>query len=464
MLWLFQRQLIGRLVAIGWVMAAGLSALIALFQYFGLASDFNPWMSQTQVGEAFGNLRQRNQLATLMSIGMVALIALVALPQEPGQGSAGRRGIPWWALASALLLAMGNAASGSRTGLLQWLLMAALTAWWVLPGGRRLLMFALQALLAYGTAVLLLPWLLKLLTNVQIGGLLGRLAEAPTCESRKILWSNVLTLIAEKPWLGWGWGELDYAHFITLYAGPRFCEILDNAHNLPLHLAVELGLPATVAICGALSWMVWRARPWTETDPTRQMAWAVLAVIGLHSLLEYPLWYGPFQIAVGLCVMLLWRPKAVCKTSSPLKKQENLAIVQVFTALTATILIAFIVYAAWDYRRVSQIYLESSERDPSLRDNTLAKISDTKLFRNQFLFAQLGMTPLTASNAQWTYDTATQLIHYSPEPRVIEKVIESATLLGIDAEAVAHLARYKAAFPKESAQWLKARTSGALQT
>ena len=461
MLGLFQRQLTVRLVAIGWVVAAGLSALIALSQYFGLAPDFSPWVSQTQVGEAFGNLRQRNQLATLMSIGMVALIALLAMPPAPEQGSAGRRGMPWWAFASALLMAMGNAASGSRTGLLQWLLIPALTAWWLLPGGRRLLMFALQALLAYGAAVLLLPWLLQLLTSVKTGGLLGRLAEAPTCESRKILWSNVLTLIAEKPWLGWGWGELDYAHFITLYSGPRFCEILDNAHNLPLHLAVELGLPAAVAICGALSWLTWRARPWAENDPTRQMAWAVLAVIGLHSLLEYPLWYGPFQIAVALCVMLLWRPKAVCKTNSPLKKQENLGLVQIFSALIATILIAGIVYASWDYRRVSQIYLESSERDPSLRDNTLAKISDTKLFRNQFLFAQLGITPLTVSNAQWTYDTATQLLHYSPEPRVIEKVIESAALLGIDAEAVAHLARYKAAFPKESAQWLKARTSGA---
>ena len=48
---------------------------------------------------------------------------------------------------------------------------------------------------------------------------------------------------ASSPWLGWGWGELDYAHYATLYDGPRFCDILDNAHNLPLHLAVELGIP-----------------------------------------------------------------------------------------------------------------------------------------------------------------------------------------------------------------------------
>ena len=458
-----------------WLAAGLLSSAMGLLQYFGLSADLAPWVNQTAVGEAFANLRQRNQFATLTNIAMAALLWWAHRLQHSLHHfvAAVPGGMPVWqtsrvARASVLpltwmaaaLLSAGNAASSSRTGMLQLVLLAVMVLF--LGGWRRnaIRQVLVAAAVSYGFALVALPWLAGFDLGSQ--SMFVRLRDgAPACSSRWLLWSNVLTLIAEKPWLGWGWGELDYAHFITLYAGPRFCEILDNAHNLPLHLAVELGLPVAVTICGALSWMVWRARPWTETDPTRQMAWAVLAVIGLHSLLEYPLWYGPFQIAVGLCVMLLWRPKAVCKTSSPLKKQENLTMVQVFTALTATALIACIVYAAWDYRRVSQIYLESSERDPSLRDNTLAKISDTKLFRNQFLFAQLGMTPLTASNAQWTYDTATQLLHYSPEPRVIEKGIESAALLGIDAEAVAHLARYKAAFPKESAQWLKARTSGA---
>ena len=467
-------RFVGTVVA-GWLAVGLASSAVGLLQYFGGVGRLDPWVNQTAVGEAFANLRQRNQFATLTNMALAALLwwAHRTPLANAATAACGAGRLPAWqtsrvALAAVLpltylaaaLLAAGNAASSSRTGMLQLVLLAVVVLFW---GGWRcgaVRQVLVVAAVSYGFALIALPWLAGFDLGSQ--SMFARLRDgAPACSSRWLLWSNVLTLIAEKPWLGWGWGELDYAHFITRYAGPRFCEILDNAHNLPLHLAVELGLPAAVAICGALSWVVWRARPWAETDPTRQMAWAVLAVIGLHSLLEYPLWYGPFQIAVGLCVMLLWRPKAVCKTSSPLKKQENLAMVQVFTALTATTLIACIVYAAWDYRRVSQIYLESSERDPSLRDNTLAKISDTKLFRNQFLFAQLGMTPLTASNAQWTYDTATQLLHYSPEPRVIEKVIESAALLGIDAEAVAHLARYKAAFPKESAQWLKARTSGA---
>src|SRR5665811_2179347 len=106
------------------------------------------------------------------------------------------------------------------------------------------------------------------------------------------------------------------------YPGARFCEILDNAHNLPLHLVVELGLPLAVLVCGAGLWLVWRQRPWRERDATRQMAWAVLALILLHSLLEYPLWYGPFQVAFGLSLWLLWRrpcatPEKVSRLGHP---------------------------------------------------------------------------------------------------------------------------------------------------
>ncbi len=454
LLWLFQRGLDARLIASGWVLAACLSALVGLVQYFGLAPDFSPWVSQTRAGEAFGNLRQRNQLATLMSIGLVALIALLALRQGLAAGDAGRRSVPWWAFAGALLLAMGNAASGSRTGLLQWLLIPALTAWWVLPAGRRRLVFALQALLAYAVAVFTLPWLLELLTGLHIGGLFGRLAEAPTCESRKILWSNVLTLIGQKPWLGWGWGELEYAHFITLYPGPRFCDILDNAHNLPLHLAVELGLPAAVAICGALGWLAWRARPWAETDPARQMAWGVLAVILLHSLLEYPLWYGPFQMAAGLSLLLLWTGRARSAALS-LKNASNTPQVHMVRSLLAMLMLACLATVGVSYYRVSQIYLPPEARGAAYRDDTLAKIRDSTLFSHQAEFAELSVTPLTPETAATVHALALEMLHYSPEPRVIEKLIESAVMLGRDDEALHYLARFRAAFPKDHARWAR---------
>jgi O-antigen ligase len=456
LLGLFWRRLDARLIASAWVLAAAVSAVIGLVQYFGLAQVFSPWISQTGAGEAFANLRQRNQFATLTSIGLLALIALQAR-QTPGSR------LPGWAYAAMALLALGNAASSSRTGLLQWLLIAALTAAWALRDQRRLGLFALQALLVYGMAVLALPWLLSAATGLSSAGLLGRLDEVPGCGSRRVLWSNVLTLIAEKPWLGWGWGELDYAHFMTLYPGPRFCEILDNAHNLPLQLAVELGIPAALALCGGIGWGVWRGKPWRETDPARQMAWGVLAVIGLHSLLEYPLWYGPFQIACGLCLGLLWArpavgfPGAASRRGVPPEFKENRAVAQYLRGMAAIFSIAALVFAGRDYARVSQLYLPAEARSAALRDDTLNKLRGSWLFGDEVRFAELSVTVLAPDNAEAMHALALQLLHYSPEARVVEKLIASARLLGRDEEALQYAARYQTAFPDAHARWAAAQ-------
>jgi O-antigen ligase len=433
-------------MAWAWLIPGLLSAVIGLCQYFGVAGGFAPWMNKSEAGEAFANLRQRNQFATLTNISLAALLWLMATTSSiAGRGR-------WLMLAAAGLLAAGNAASSSRTGLLQLGLLCALfRVWggWRQPVLRRVLLVAVGT---YALATLALPWLAGL--DLSEHGMLARLHTGDRlCSSRLTLWSNVLHLIAQKPWLGWGWGELDYAHYITLYDGPRFCEILDNAHNLPLHLAVELGIPAALLLCGGFVWWVLWQQPWREIDATRQLAWGVLALIGVHSLLEYPLWYGPFQMAAGLCVLLLWRGAGV---EVPPTYQPNKLPAQVVRSLSAIVLIAFTACAAWDYHRVSQIYLAPEARDEAYRDDTLIKIRDSWLFRNQVQFAELSLTPLTRNNAQWTFDTATALLHYSPEPRVIEKVIESAVLLGRDDEALAHLVRYRAAFPADHARWAQA--------
>lgn len=440
LLWLFQRRLSAQLTATTWVLAASISALIGLLQYSGWADALSPWISATHPGEAFGNLRQRNQFATLTSIGLVALLGLLAR-----QGTGSR--VPVWACYLVMvLLAMGNAASNSRTGLFQWLLILLLAGWWALRGQRRVGVFAAQALLVYGIAVFTLPWLLTALTGLNSGGLFGRLSEVQGCGTRKVLWSNVWTLIGQKPWLGWGWGELDFAHFKTLYPDERFCDILDNAHNLPLHLAVELGVPFAVVAGVGVCWLVCRARPWLETDPMRQLAWGVLAVIGLHSLVEYPLWYGPFQMAVALAVWLLWITPA---------HSGNGPMAPVFTRGIAIILMALLTFAGWDYWRVSQLYLSQADRATAYRDDTLAKVRGTWLFRDQVQFAELTTTPLTAANAAELHAMAKQLLHFSPEPRVVEKFIDSAVMLGRDDEALFYLQRFRAAFPQEHANWAK---------
>lgn len=434
-----------------WLAAACLSAVLGLLQYFGVSGWLGVWANHTGLGEAFGNLRQRNQFASLMSIGLAALVWWVA--QAFAQGARRHVGQTGLAIALAMLLGAGNAASSSRTGLLQLLVVVAMALVWQRrdrrhgasgQAGSALPWILLAAMLAYALAAWLLPWLLGL-DPTQTSALARLRAGDSICSSRLTLWRNVLFLIGEKPWLGWGWGELDYAHFITLYPGARFCDILDNAHNLPLHLAVELGLPLTLLLCGGSLWLVWRARPWREPDTSRQMAWAILAVIVLHSLLEYPLWYGPFQMAAGLCVWLLL----------PAGGQWIRTLAPYVQATVAGTLLTFCALAGWQYHLASQIYLSPDDRDPAYRSDTLEKTRQVLLFQDQVRFAELTLTELTPANAASMNRLAKDILHFSPEARVVEIVIDSARLLGRDAEADFYLTRLKVAFPQAYAEWQK---------
>ena len=411
--------------------AAVLSSVLALLQYLGLAHGLSPWVTQPLKGDAFANLRQRNQFASLTSMGLVALLSWVAAHDKTPQLSRNT----WEGIGIALnLLAAGVACSMSRTGAMQWLLVSSLMALWAwgssnTQNSQRLIVLAIAAPLLVLLWSVVMPWL-ALQTTGEWGASMilrvaGRTQDYGVCGSRHVLWANVLTLIAQHPWLGWGWGETDFAHFMTAYDGQRFCDMLDNAHDFPLHLALEFGVPFAVVVMACIAAWVVRRQPWREQHVWRVMAWGLLLVLGLHSLLEYPLWYGPFQMTLGLAIGLLWSSPA-----SPVKDQA-----QEGPMLVVALMFVGCLYAAWDFNRVGQIYRPAAARDAAYRDTPLEAAKQSWLFKNQADFAELTMQTVSAENAATVYPQALRLMHYSPEARVVQRVIESAKLLGHDEEA-----------------------------
>ena len=451
------------LVAGAWGIAALVSAVIGLLQYSGHSDAFSPWISLTSGGEAYGNLRQRNQFATLLNIGLASLLWWQSEGWlRHGRATVPPRGRPALQTLACLfvaLLAFATVASASRTGLLQWLLICAASVWWqrrshasdgAEPTLLRPWQLALWALACYGIASRLLPLMGSGVAHPEIWDRL-RSGEG-TCSSRIILWSNVLELIAEKPWFGWGAGELAYAHFSHLYAGPRFCEILDNAHNLPLHIAVTLGVPVAVLFCAAVVAAGVRWRPWRERDADRQLAWSVLALIGLHSLLEYPLWYAPFQMAVALAILVA--------SGAAFRARWLGAGV---THLIAGVGFVACAYVAWDYLRVSQIYLPHDQRLSAYQEDTLEKIQGSWLYRSTVQFATLTVTPLTPETAAPLLELAKAMLHFSPEPMVLDKVLEAARLVGRDEDIAYFAPRYQRAYPTYYAQWLARQSDSGLR-
>jgi len=407
-----------------WLISALISCAFALLQRFNLAYYMAPWINQSPVGIGFANLRQPNQFASLTSIGLIALFGLVAVSPKIC------RSHKWLAWSSLVFLSAGLACSSSRTGALQWFCVSALilaTAWKERNRYHPLLM---QLALSGPTFLILwsfaFPWVAMQFNDEMGTSVLLRIVNGAhnyaDCGGRIVLWSNVLEMVAQHPWRGWGLGEADFANFVTDYRGERFCDLLDNAHNLPLHLALEFGVPFAIAFCAyATFWMLKCFKRGLVTNE-RRIAFGVLCVIAIHSMLEYPLWYGPFQISLGLALGLM----PAEGTSSPIKKSKNL---RALVFLTAALFLSCLC-VAWDFNRVTQIYKEPKLRDAEYRNNPMQSANQTWLFKNQIDFARLMTQTITKENAQENYDLAIRVLHYSPEPRVAQRAIESLLALG----------------------------------
>jgi O-antigen ligase len=128
---------------------------------------------------------------------------------------------------------------------------------------------------------------------------------------RLFIWSNSLSVFKSAPL--WGVGFKGLAGNSFLQAGPLPAgipeEITDNAHNLVLHFFAEFGLPGGILLIGA-AFLWWLPRFREKTDIHGWWALSVVAILCVHSLLEYPLWYayflGPFALFVGAGDSAVW--------------------------------------------------------------------------------------------------------------------------------------------------------------
>lgn len=448
------------IVAYAWLVAALISSIIALSQYFNFDDQLYPIFNIANEGEAFGNLRQRNQLATLLNIGLAVVIvwpmlAAKALWLASSEGQQPRLSAWQWALTflSIQLITAANAASVSRTGMVGVGVLFVLVLLWYKNISKASLIIAATGLISYAFWVMVLPYASEWITGTHGFSLFGRLGleGLGSCTSRKFLYLNVIDLIIQKPLWGWGWRELSLAHFSGGYNN-RFCDILDNAHNLPLHFAVELGLICTVLLLLPFIWMCIKAKPWRAVSVEAQLAWGVLALVLLHSMLEYPLWYGPFMMAFGLALGMLWPSQALLSSA-----QATSVSREKLPGWMGLIGLIGLFYAGFDYVRISQIYTVPEDRLAIFAGNPYAQASKSWLFSGPVSFAVLLETPVNDKNAQAKYDLADQIMHYSPEGAVIEVKLQAAKLLKHPSSEIKALeAQYQKVYPSDYAKYLKA--------
>jgi hypothetical protein len=196
-------------------------------------------------------------------------------------------------------------------------------------------------------------------------------------------------------------------------------------------LSVELGLPFAVLWLSALAlYVLGKARAaWfaghADWRATSLLGWGVLLMLAVHSLLEYPLWYAPYQVALGLALGLM----AECKTGHASGCEPCIPTFAGVTQWLGAALVLFCAYAAFDYHRVSQLFKPADQRSVFYQNNTPAQAQRSWLFGNQVRFAKLLMLTINQDNAQEAWQLGQQVIHFSPEPRVFKALIAAGTLL-----------------------------------
>jgi O-Antigen ligase/Virulence factor membrane-bound polymerase, C-terminal/Protein glycosylation ligase len=320
------------------------SLLIGLAQVFAPDASGSQWIARSSIaGRAVGNLRQPNHLSTLLLWSAVAAVPLL-------EAQALRRHVAARLTLYALfaLMLFGVVLSGSRTGLVG---VAGLVAWGLFDSR---LSRSSRGLLLASPLICLASWMaLGWLSSMFNTGALGvgvRIGESQDYSSgRWSIWRDTLTLIAQNPWFGVGFGEFNFAWTLTPFAS-RNPQFFDHTHNLPLHLAAELGIPLALLVLGLLAWGLWQAfeRSAAVDGPQgvgRRAAFVMVLLMALHSQLEYPLWYAyfllPTAFAWGLC---LGGEEAPRQPSSP------------WMAMTGAVLMLAAAVTVWDYRKVVAIF------------------------------------------------------------------------------------------------------------
>lgn len=448
------------------VVAAFINAVEGLLQWFGLVDGLYRWVAQTERrGIAFGAFRQTNLFATFLCVGSICTVWLVHR-RKLSESMA-------WFILSGLIF--GVAASGSRTGSLELLVLAVL-AW----SGRKQQAPAVTRLLVGQVGVLAAAMTLLTISARWLEFEFSSGAERVSqvgLDGRFRIWSNALQLIAARPWAGWGWSETAYGHYITLF-DYRYDGMLGNVHNLPLQMAVEFGLPATALLIIVVIQAVCSARPWrlgsvdfnklgqnaTGSAQDQRFAWFILIfIVGVHSMLEYPLWHGGFLYLAGLFLGYLYPVGTEGRVISNYMRWSTHAAKFVAVSLLVLAL------AAWQqYARLLPIYKTPFTNDRAVQRTAVAAAlstaDDAWLFREQLDFAKLGLLDVTVKNAFEVRQLAEKLLHFSAEPRVIQPLLLSLWYLDDQTALNFHVERFCHAFPVAFERWSQDPANHALNT
>lgn len=273
-----------------------LNSVIALHQHFNWHSFLDSVVTVKIASAVYGNIAQPNHFADYLTLGLASLGLLYA------------RGTlrAWQATLLALPMLFVLPLSGSRGTwvFLLWFVVSAFLWQRRDRAQRPLLNYSLLVLLGFGLMhlVIQLPWMAA--GSDSVNSVQRMFSEdVGSGGVRLYLWQEAWLIFTHFPLLGAGFGQFVWQHFQLAPSlhNPGIVGLYNNAHNLVLQFAAETGVVGLLVLFGTL-WFWLRQAYRAERTIYHWWGCTILAVLALHSMLEYPLWYAYF---IGIAALSL---------------------------------------------------------------------------------------------------------------------------------------------------------------
>lgn len=428
-------------IAMGLALGGLLSALAGVVQHFNLVTPFNDYIARPGGAAIFGNLGQTNHFATHATLGLLSLAYLYAIGRI--------------ALAAGLVAALPTlfvlGLSGSRSVLL-YLVAAFAIAFWQRTdsedrSARRLFMVTGAFIIVYYVLQLLVDAGWFRAVNRDAITAVERMftgAAATSMTERFSLWQAAWAMTLEHPLTGVGWGEFStqYFHFITAMDVSGAYQLYNNAHNIVLQWLAETGVTGGLLV--VVPAVIWLYNVRSGANGAAQW-WllALAAALGLHSLLEFPLWYayflGPAALLLGAAPGSVFMPRL--ERMGPLLAAALMGVG------------AFNLATLWlDYRDFERIFhSRSAQPHGAIGDESTAEAMG-RLHRNPLLTPYIELAsalPLAADAAQLDAQLfiTERTLRFAPLATLAYREVLLLALADQPREALALLVRTRRAYP-----------------
>jgi O-antigen ligase len=422
------------------LVGAELNTLAGILQHYRWNTFLNSVITVKISSAVYGNTAQYNHYANYLALGLISLgLLYVRFSMRIWQAAL---------LAAPLLFVM--VLSGSRSTWLYLLFATGLALLWQRRDQR------LRPLLHYSLALLLgfvlmhfvvqIPWLKGAAESVTSAGRLFN--EAGTNSIRFYLWREAALIFAQFPLMGAGFGQFAFQHLqlVADLHNPAMGGLYNNAHNLVMQLAAETGLAGVAILLGTLGLWFWQSVVrGAQFTLYHWWGYAILAVLGIHSLLEYPLWYAYF---IGIAAVML----GIFDTTVYRLELRNIGRVSVAVILLLGMVSLLQCFQGYKHLERALVLRQMAAKDHSYvqrtRDELLAAYEYPLLSSYAELFIANMMEP-SADRLKEKLELNERVLHFIPIAPVIYHQALLLALADRPDEAKAQMERAIWAYPSD---------------